>query len=115
MDTKLKEEWVAALRSGKYQQGTEVLRDEFKEFCCLGVLCEIDPEVTWSENDAGYKYKEEPDRLLTTQFDDGDDYQESPLLEKYGITVQIQEVLIRLNDEEQLDFNGIADFIEEGL
>jgi len=37
-------EWVAALRSGKYQQGTQFLRytdeeDKVEKQCCLGVIC----------------------------------------------------------------------------
>jgi hypothetical protein len=32
--------WTAALRSGEYQQGKEVLRAN-DSFCCLGVLCEL--------------------------------------------------------------------------
>ena len=32
--------WVAALRSGKYKQGTSYLR-KGDEFCCLGVLCDL--------------------------------------------------------------------------
>lgn len=37
MDSKIKEQWVAALRSGKYKQGTGYLNRDGK-FCCLGVL-----------------------------------------------------------------------------
>jgi hypothetical protein len=36
----LKARWVAALRSGKYEQGEEFLRNNGK-YCCLGVLCEL--------------------------------------------------------------------------
>lgn len=32
--------WVAALRSGEFKQGREVLR-RGDEFCCLGVACEL--------------------------------------------------------------------------
>ena len=32
--------WVAALRSGKYQQGKNWLR-KGDQFCCLGVACEL--------------------------------------------------------------------------
>jgi hypothetical protein len=32
--------WVDALRSGKYEQGTGVMKDG-EEFCCLGVACEV--------------------------------------------------------------------------
>lgn len=32
---------VAALRSGKYKQGKEMLRPSEDEYCCLGVACDI--------------------------------------------------------------------------
>lgn len=32
--------WVKALRSGKYKQGTDYLKNDGK-YCCLGVLCAI--------------------------------------------------------------------------
>lgn len=38
-DTKIKQEWLAALRSGNYKQGRECLYNpDNKSFCCLGVL-----------------------------------------------------------------------------
>ena len=40
MNTDIKAEWVAELRSGKFPQGARyLLADE--RYCCLGVLCEI--------------------------------------------------------------------------
>lgn len=44
MRTEIKKLWVAALKSGKYKQGSMYLRqtyDGVKEYCCLGVLCDI--------------------------------------------------------------------------
>lgn len=40
MDKKLKDEWIKALRSGKYTQGQGQLCNGV-EYCCLGVLAEI--------------------------------------------------------------------------
>ena len=40
MNSKVKEAWVNALRSGKYEQGSERLRS-VSGYCCLGVLCDI--------------------------------------------------------------------------
>jgi len=40
MKPEIKAAWVAALRSGEYEQGDGNLQKEGK-FCCLGVLCEI--------------------------------------------------------------------------
>lgn len=46
MNPEIKAEWVAALRSGKYTQGKNVLRDEYDAFCCLGVLCDLHRRAT---------------------------------------------------------------------
>src|SRR6478752_3145258 len=42
MDKKLKAEWLAALRSGKYKQGQGGLHNpDGDTYCCLGVLCDV--------------------------------------------------------------------------
>lgn len=44
MNPEIKKEWVAALRSGEYKQGTRYLHRTYSDgdvFCCLGVLCEL--------------------------------------------------------------------------
>lgn len=40
MTKKIKRLWIAALRSGDYQQGFVHLERDNK-FCCLGVLCSV--------------------------------------------------------------------------
>ena len=40
MDQQIKAKWVAALRSGEYEQGVQLLR-QGDQFCCLGVLCDL--------------------------------------------------------------------------
>lgn len=46
MDETIKQKWVAELRSGKYQQGKQFLKQRLPgqleyHYCCLGVLCEL--------------------------------------------------------------------------
>jgi hypothetical protein len=44
MNEEIKKQWVAALRSGAYKQGTGRLHDTYRgedRFCCLGVLCDL--------------------------------------------------------------------------
>jgi hypothetical protein len=41
MNPVVKEKWITALKSGKYQQGRGQLRSFNDKFCCLGVLCDI--------------------------------------------------------------------------
>ena len=43
MKKSIKDKWVKALRSGKYEQGKNYLHSADGKFCCLGVLCDISP------------------------------------------------------------------------
>lgn len=50
MKKNIADAWIAALRSGKYQQGTGRLIDVLNStgdarYCCLGVLCELAEEA----------------------------------------------------------------------
>ena len=40
MNPEVKQKWIDALRSGKYEQGSEKLRGA-NGYCCLGVLCDL--------------------------------------------------------------------------
>ena len=45
MKRDIRDQWIAALRSGEYKQGNGVLhqvsKDGAESFCCLGVLCRV--------------------------------------------------------------------------
>lgn len=60
MNARVKKMWVAALRSGKYQQGKGALRRVSGEMCCLGVLCEIHRKETgdgrWIRDGSQFRY-----------------------------------------------------------
>ena len=61
MNEKVKALWVAALRSGKYDQAEKVLRNRAypNAFCCLGVLCDLHADATgerWTRNSAHFTY-----------------------------------------------------------
>jgi len=43
-----RKQWAEALRSGKYEQGRNVLRKGDK-FCCLGVACDISGLGQWEQ------------------------------------------------------------------
>jgi hypothetical protein len=53
MDKKLKEKWIAALESGKYEQGIYALRNDTElggyAHCCLGVLCDVVNPEGWCD------------------------------------------------------------------
>ena len=40
MNSTIKTQWIAALRSGDYKQGRSFLR-KGNHYCCLGVLCDL--------------------------------------------------------------------------
>lgn len=45
MRESIKKKWIEALRSGKYKQGRNELKNEKDEMCCLGVLCQVYKEI----------------------------------------------------------------------
>jgi hypothetical protein len=59
MNPEVKKEWLAALRSGKYAQGTQRLNTSSGKFCCLGVLCDLHSKATgtkWKKSTLGNFY-----------------------------------------------------------
>lgn len=53
MNQEIKQRWLAALRSGEYQQAHGRLRNG-DSFCCLGVLCDLHSKTTgnaWGDDD----------------------------------------------------------------
>lgn len=53
MNSAIKAQWLAALRSGEYEQGQHKLRDG-NAMCCLGVLCDIAAKAgigAWNEEE----------------------------------------------------------------
>ena len=47
MKAELKQQWLEALRGGKYHQTDGQLRDANNAFCCLGVLCDLVAPAEW--------------------------------------------------------------------
>lgn len=105
MNQEIKAKWVAALRSGNYEQGHYRLRSNDR-YCCLGVLCDIVGGGEWIESDAGYKWFDKS--ILTSYI--------LPLsVQKLAnLSSQKADALMRLNDQ-FIPFNGIADYIEINL
>lgn len=121
--------WVETLRSGKYKQGTFVLRDRKDKFCCLGVLCDIVKDqvnLDW-EFDGLYSIGNSKTVLPTSivnfvgtiSQDDGRiliSKTNTKLQEYLGYRVDTiirHTTLIALNDYYRLSFDQIADILEE--
>jgi|SRR6185436_2774286 len=106
MEAQLKEKWVEALRSGKYEQGKRALR-KGNSFCCLGVLCDV----------MGAKWEvrgDDVDLHATFNGELQEYYFEPAALEVIGMTEAQQEELYQMNDEGE-SFAAIADQIEKNL
>lgn len=100
MDAELKAKWIAALRSGEYEQARYKLADSAGGFCCLGVLCVV-AEMPIS-----------PDGERVDTAPEGDSY--GPINSLIGTEHQSEE-LTRLNDSGRESFSEIADYIEKNL
>lgn len=111
MKPEIKAEWVAALRSGEYQQGKDWLESDGK-FCCLGVLCSIavqkgDLQREQYGNTVEYVRKEDMSstKILPTYL-----YDLAGLTGAFSVKGK-NYTLAGLNDE-GFTFDQIADIIE---
>ena len=112
MDPVLKNKWLDALRSGKYQQIRRTLCDGQNGYCCLGVLADVCEIGQWDESGAFYHVDGEDD-----YGDPNDCWAElsDHVLTAIDLDHADQSYLITLNDSELRDFTEIADWIEENL
>ena len=117
MKPDIADRWVAALRSGEYEQGRSVLRSTDNTYCCLGVLCDLaaqDGVGEWSE----------PWPDLGPDFADADGEYSCYLpppgvmrwagLKNNGGYLPAGESLWRLNDD-GLSFGEISDVIQANV
>jgi hypothetical protein len=120
MNKEIADRWVAALRSGEYEQGRGQLR-EGKSFCCLGVLCDIYQKEQgkghWQDLQENGLYEFADDEI-------GLDWSEvlpDHVMEWAGMcttagTFAMGEefnTLVELNDDDGSSFPQIADTIEQ--
>lgn len=128
MDPAVKAKWVAALRSGAYKQGKNFLRQrkphQRAEYCCLGVLCEIAAGEgvissakrnldamefnAYSYGPESYSLVPPPEVTRWARLPNGVPNPSVPYKDA-------KRSMSFLNDREGLDFNQIADIIEEQL
>ena len=116
MNRQYVENWVAALRSGKYKQTTGTLRGVMEHnyigYCCLGVACDIYPDFDWDKLeyvkidhlpyeemflDYGLNNIPNTNTLITINLDSN-----------YRFNT-FSELLVYLNDESNYLFDQIAD------
>lgn len=118
MDKKLKKRWVKWLRSGRYDQGREVLVRETPKgdkFCCLGVLCDlmgVEFEFKQRWNHYGVDFEHPSTGYIGTKDYSSDSTLTPELYAESGLTEDDAEELMELNDGGK-SFKYIADFIEK--
>lgn len=102
--------WVAALRSGKYEQGRGNLCKDNK-FCCLGVLLDIE-NVPYDLKDGLRLYGEYRDVNGVIPSRLADEYK---MISGLGFSSDTENYrsLFFLNDTDKLSFNEIADHLEK--
>jgi hypothetical protein len=114
---RFKAKWIKALRSGKYEQGSNFLVyldwDNTKTFCCLGVACVItgikekniyDLGLIEITNKKEEKLFKDIPKILKGSSEE-DDVLYNPLIKK----------LTQMNDSGKWSFNRIATYIEKYL
>lgn len=102
MHPEIKQRWVEALRSGRYQQGQNVLRTTENAFCCLGVLCDLVEPLSWK-----------PDVVIFLHHTN-DSMPGEHIYEKTGLGETHADALACMNDR-GVGFAAIADYIEANL
>jgi fatty acid/phospholipid biosynthesis enzyme len=99
MDPELKAKWVAALRSGKYEQAYRVMYSRNTGgFCCLGVCANV----------LGVSRQEMLDEVWTG-------VGSAPKELRDALPYDIRNTLSKMNDSMGKSFTEIADWIERNL
>lgn len=107
MNAEIKQKWVEALRSGKYQQGRNRLKSG-ESYCCLGVLCDV-----LTKDGAISRRSWKDSKNLTHEAALAADL---PIPEGAHVTFKGgNRSLVYLNDVVALSFPEIADIIEQQL
>lgn len=113
LSQKLKDEWIAALRSGEYKQGRARLCDrKGGTYCCLGVLAEVIGEL---QPNGFHIYGSDTYLRKPESTDCKDGMFVTHTYEYIHVPGPAQEKLASLNDEKGSSFADIADYIEKNL
>ncbi len=106
MDAQLKQKWIEALRSGKYDQTKGALRTE-AGFCCLGVLCEVTGAGLWDRDGEDFVYS-------CSDGLSGSGYMPSVVAVISGLSSKQEGELASRNDGGSA-FSEVADYIEANI
>lgn len=119
MNQEVKDKWIFALRSGKYEQGRNALFCEGK-YCCMGVLCDLfakEKNIEW-ENGEFFSQDNHKAILKETAIIPDEVQLWAGIKSKNpSITIEGQKTtsLGYLNDYLEYSFEDIAHLIEKQL
>lgn len=117
LNEKLLRDWIAALRSGEYLQGSKrmIVIDEDTHgcrYCCLGVLCDIaaksNDDLVRDSLDRGFldiSDTNDPSQIWNS-------YPPPRFRELWGLK-DIVHIFSNMNDCDGKSFDEIADFLEQ--
>lgn len=108
----INKKWIEALRSGKYKQTTNCLKDG-NGYCCLGVGLDIIKDdlhgVKWKPGYCGPILEYLDENGDTVILEGALDRKTHELL---GIDYNVEGDLVEMNDIERKSFNEIADYLD---
>jgi hypothetical protein len=117
----VKTRWLEALRSGEYAQDTGMLHrrygaDDVDSYCCLGVLCALAERAGVVERyaaDGSFAY-----RSVVNHDDRSSNFLPLAVRDWAGLdraNPVVDDVSLSSHNDDELNFNAIADLIEEHL
>lgn len=127
MNPEVKQKWIDALRSGKYEQGSEKLRS-VSGYCCLGVLCDLyaqEHNTQWE-----FRGNEETNLQPMDYWYFGDQSEFLPESVREWAELNLYNPILRVEDDDEMfevneevstlndegySFSTIADLIEAQL
>lgn len=112
MNSQVKEKWIDALRSGKYEQGSEKLRS-VQGYCCLGVLCDLYSKEQGTEWE--FRGLDENTHQTTDYwyFDEEGEFLPKSVMEWSGLETNCPEVNVN-TDTDEGDYDLIANLNDSG-
>lgn len=125
MKARIKKMWMKALRSRRYKQTEQVLRDK-QGFCCLGVLCDLHSKDQKKSHKKRYDWTIRPSEGEDVEYSYADERGKLPLVVRKWAGLSSADPILKdrdgltccasgLNDDLGAGFARIASAIERTL
>ena len=114
MNPEIKQKWVDALLSGKYEQGSEKLRGA-NGYCCLGVLCDLYSQ----EHDTQWEFRSHdensdetnPEPMDYWYFDGEGEFLPKSVMNWAGFSLHSPQVRVDVTENDDKDDWSYKDYI----